>query len=290
MTTDTPPPPPEGWAIVPADDPRLDCLPCIPLMRLANGKWEASIYQKGRCVSQDSRANYTYALPIQAEAGPGQAASAKPLAKLLLGDSWVTIFTPEKARGCDIKEVIWLRDYTSEEYAIVDSSCRRGTPMRLECTDQQSQDVPDQPPASADPRDEEIARLKECLFQMQEAAKGLAKAVPGRELSSHTDHFADVSKMVPPASADPKGPPGAAKPPALGKQEGGSHYKNAPIQPVEYIHANGLTFLEGCVVKRITRHRRKNGAEDIRKAIHELELILALDYPEETTRHPSCPD
>lgn len=152
MTPDTLSPPPEGWAIVPADDPRLDCLPCIPLMRLANGKWEASIYQKGRCVSQDSRANYTYALPIQAEAVPGQAASAKPLAKLLIGDSWVTIFTPEKARGCDIKEVIWLRDYTSEEYAIVDSSCRRGTPMRMECTDQQNQDVPDQPPASADPK------------------------------------------------------------------------------------------------------------------------------------------
>lgn len=130
-------------------------------------------------------------------------------------------------------------------------------------------DVPSlsQPPASADSKDEEIARLKECLFQMQEAAKGLASA-----------------------SFDPKGQAGAAKPPALGKQEGGSHYKDCAIQPVEFIHANKLPFLEACVVKRICRHRRKNGAQDIRKAIHELELILALDYPEETTRHPSCPD
>lgn len=76
----------------------------------------------------------------------------------------------------------------------------------------------------------------------------------------------------------------------LTRQEGGSHYKDNAIQPVEFITANKLNFLEGCVVKRICRHRRKNGAEDIRKAIHELELLLALEYPESKTRHPSCPD
>lgn len=76
----------------------------------------------------------------------------------------------------------------------------------------------------------------------------------------------------------------------LTRQEGGGHYKDCAIQPVEFITANKLNFLEGCVVKRICRHRRKNGAEDIRKAIHELELLLALEYPEGKTRHPSCPD
>lgn len=76
----------------------------------------------------------------------------------------------------------------------------------------------------------------------------------------------------------------------LDRQEGGSHYKDCKIQPVEFIHANGLNFLEGCVIKRVCRHRRKNGAEDIRKAIHELELLLALEYPQEKALHPSCPD
>jgi hypothetical protein len=85
----------------------------------------------------------------------------------------------------------------------------------------------------------------------------------------------------------PNGTPVASP---LTRQEGGSHYKDCKMQPVEFIHANKLNFLEGSVVKRICRHRRKNGAEDIRKAIHELELILALEYPEGTTRHPSCPD
>ena len=67
---------------------------------------------------------------------------------------------------------------------------------------------------------------------------------------------------------------------ATDKQIGGDHYHSLAIQPVEFIHANGLTFLEGCVVKRVCRHKAKNGAEDIRKAIHELQLILQLVYGE----------
>lgn len=66
---------------------------------------------------------------------------------------------------------------------------------------------------------------------------------------------------------------------ALSSQEGGSHYKDLAIQPVEYITRNGLTFIEGSVVKYVTRHRSKNGAQDIRKAIHFLQLLLELEYP-----------
>ena len=65
---------------------------------------------------------------------------------------------------------------------------------------------------------------------------------------------------------------------ALEKQEGGSHYKDMIIQPVEYITANRMGFLEGNVIKYITRHQAKNGAEDIKKAIHYCELILATRY------------
>jgi hypothetical protein len=64
----------------------------------------------------------------------------------------------------------------------------------------------------------------------------------------------------------------------LDVQEGGDHYKNMSIQPVEFILANKIQFLDGCVIKRVCRHRAKNGAEDIRKAIHELNLILELEY------------
>ena len=65
---------------------------------------------------------------------------------------------------------------------------------------------------------------------------------------------------------------------ALDVQEGGSHYKHFEIQPAEYCEVNRLTGLESTVVKYVSRHRFKNGVEDIRKAIHCLELILEIQY------------
>ena len=65
------------------------------------------------------------------------------------------------------------------------------------------------------------------------------------------------------------------------KQIGGSHYKDCAIQPVDYIVENKLDFLEGNMVKYITRHKTKNGIEDIRKVIHYAELILEKKYGKE---------
>lgn len=65
---------------------------------------------------------------------------------------------------------------------------------------------------------------------------------------------------------------------AKDRQIGGGHYKDLAIQPVDYIVGNGLGYLEGNVVKYITRHQSKGRAEDIRKAIHYCELILAHHY------------
>lgn len=67
----------------------------------------------------------------------------------------------------------------------------------------------------------------------------------------------------------------------LEKQVGGNHYKGFAIQPVEFIHANGLDFLSGNIVKYASRHKSKNGAEDVRKIIHYAQLILKLEYGEE---------
>ena len=67
---------------------------------------------------------------------------------------------------------------------------------------------------------------------------------------------------------------------ALDIQEGGDHYRKLKIQPIEYIHANELDFLQGNVVKYITRHKSKNGAADVRKALHYCQLILELQYKE----------
>ena len=67
---------------------------------------------------------------------------------------------------------------------------------------------------------------------------------------------------------------------ALDVQVGGNHYKDSSIQPIQYIEANDLTFLEGSIVKRVTRHNKASGkgAEDLLKIIHEAQLILELRY------------
>jgi hypothetical protein len=70
----------------------------------------------------------------------------------------------------------------------------------------------------------------------------------------------------------------------LAKQEGGQHYKKLGIEPVEYIQANKLSFFEGNVVKYVTRHKDKKGAEDIRKAIHYLEMILKFEYSQDNSQ------
>lgn len=71
---------------------------------------------------------------------------------------------------------------------------------------------------------------------------------------------------------------------ALDTQEGGDHYKSLKIQPVEYIHANNIGYFEGCVIKYVTRWRAKNGLEDLRKAIHFIELLMELEAGEEEVR------
>ena len=71
---------------------------------------------------------------------------------------------------------------------------------------------------------------------------------------------------------------------ALEEQIGGSHYRHLAIQPAEFSERNDLTFLEGCVIKRLCRHSRGGkGRQDIEKAIHELQLILELHYSETKT-------
>lgn len=67
---------------------------------------------------------------------------------------------------------------------------------------------------------------------------------------------------------------GQAKP----EQVGGTHYQDMEICPAEYATKNKLGFLEGNVVKYVSRHRKKNGVEDLRKAIQCIELLIGYEY------------
>ena len=65
------------------------------------------------------------------------------------------------------------------------------------------------------------------------------------------------------------------------KQEGGSHYKNLKIQPMQYALENKLDYAQANVVKYVTRHKDKNGKEDLLKAIHNIELMIEFYYGDE---------
>lgn len=62
------------------------------------------------------------------------------------------------------------------------------------------------------------------------------------------------------------------------KQVGGNHYSKMVITPTNYILANKMGWLEGNVIKYVSRHQDKNGIEDLKKAIHYLELIIEEEY------------
>jgi hypothetical protein len=64
---------------------------------------------------------------------------------------------------------------------------------------------------------------------------------------------------------------------ALDIQVGGGHYKHYVIQPVEYIHKNGIPYIEGCIIKYATRWREKNGLQDIEKIKHFCDLLIELE-------------
>ena len=58
------------------------------------------------------------------------------------------------------------------------------------------------------------------------------------------------------------------------------HYNQYEIEPIDFIMQNKLEFCEANVVKYVVRHREKNGAEDIKKAIQYCEFILEKEYKE----------
>jgi len=65
---------------------------------------------------------------------------------------------------------------------------------------------------------------------------------------------------------------------ANARQEGGTHYKQLTIQPWDYIVSNNLGYLEGNVVKYVTRWQTKgNGVQDLLKARHYLDKLLEVN-------------
>ena len=60
-------------------------------------------------------------------------------------------------------------------------------------------------------------------------------------------------------------------------QIGGRHYSDMTIQPIEFIHKNGLSFIQGNIIKYVCRYKSKGGIEDLNKAKHYIDLLIELE-------------
>lgn len=59
-------------------------------------------------------------------------------------------------------------------------------------------------------------------------------------------------------------------------QVGGNHYKDNKIQVWDAINDWGLDYFSGNVIKYVARHQKKNGIEDLKKAQHYLDKLIAV--------------
>jgi len=64
----------------------------------------------------------------------------------------------------------------------------------------------------------------------------------------------------------------------LDTQVSGGYYSNMKIQPFEYSMANELDPIQHSIIKYVSRHDKKNGVDDLNKAIHCLEILKEMKY------------
>lgn len=62
--------------------------------------------------------------------------------------------------------------------------------------------------------------------------------------------------------------------PPKSTQVGGDHYSKMKIQPIDFITANGIGYIEGNIIKYVCRYKSKNGVEDLKKAQHYLQMLI----------------
>lgn len=67
---------------------------------------------------------------------------------------------------------------------------------------------------------------------------------------------------------------------SLDTQIGGNHYKDMPIQPIEFAMKNRLNPCQTKIIKYVCRYPSKNGKEDLLKAKHIIDLLIEFEYPD----------
>ena len=79
---------------------------------------------------------------------------------------------------------------------------------------------------------------------------------------------------------------------SLDVQVGGNHYKGLSYQPVKLTADLNLNFIQGNIVKYVSRYKFKNGKQDLEKVLHYAQLgqdlqqlnFIPLDSTMQTVR------
>ena len=67
------------------------------------------------------------------------------------------------------------------------------------------------------------------------------------------------------------------------------HYDKA-IQPIDFILANGMGFVEGNIVKYICRYELKGGVEDLEKIKHYCDILIDRVHDPKDHHHTCSSD
>lgn len=76
----------------------------------------------------------------------------------------------------------------------------------------------------------------------------------------------------------PPAPAPTEAPNPLATQIGGSHYTDMTIQPMEFSMANKMDACQHTIIKYVSRFRSKNGKQDLEKAKHVIDMLIAFEY------------
>jgi len=70
------------------------------------------------------------------------------------------------------------------------------------------------------------------------------------------------------------------------KQEGGAHYKGAPVEHWDFVIMHDIPYMEAQIIKYMMRWRKKNGIEDLRKARHFVDKLIEVELAAEVEADP----
>ena len=69
----------------------------------------------------------------------------------------------------------------------------------------------------------------------------------------------------------------------MGNNISPSYYQKGSIEVTDYITSNEMSFIEGNIIKYVTRYKEKSGIQDLRKARWYLDKLIEtqMDIPME---------